>query len=288
MPVDPSDPTKRRMPMMTDADMAMKMDPVYERICQKFMADPDVLRRHLRPRLVQADPSRHGPEIALSSARKCPAEDLIWQDPVPAGPTGYDVDAVKAKIAATGLSVADMVATAWDSARPSAARTSAAAPTARASASRRRRTGRATSRRASRSVIVGAGADRGRDRRQRRRRDRAGRQRRRREGGESRGPRRRRSVHAGPRSTRPTGLTDAESFDVLEPLADGFRNWLKKEYAVPRGAADRPRAASGADRAGDDGSGRRHAGAGRQPRRLGSTASSPTARARSRTTSSST
>ena len=46
-----------------------------------------------------------------------PAEDLIWQDPVPAGNTNYDVAAVKAKIAAAGLSVADMVATAWDSAR---------------------------------------------------------------------------------------------------------------------------------------------------------------------------
>jgi len=52
MPVDPSDASKRRFPMMTDADMAMKVDPIYNEICQKFMADP----RHIRPRLVQTDP----------------------------------------------------------------------------------------------------------------------------------------------------------------------------------------------------------------------------------------
>ncbi|MEM9204699.1 MAG: catalase/peroxidase HPI [Pseudomonadota bacterium] len=116
MPIDPSDPSQRARPMMTDADMAMKVDPVYNEICQRFRADPEyfadtfgrawfkLTHRDMGPRA-----NYYGPDV--------PAEDLIWQDPIPAGPTGYDVDAVKAKIAESGLTAAEMIATAWDSAR---------------------------------------------------------------------------------------------------------------------------------------------------------------------------
>ena len=116
MPVDPSDPAKRALPLMTDADMAMKADPIYNEICQKFRSDPDyfadtfgrawfkLTHRDMGPRA-----NYYGPDV--------PAEDLIWQDPIPAGNSDYDVAAVKAKIAASGLSGADMIATAWDSAR---------------------------------------------------------------------------------------------------------------------------------------------------------------------------
>ncbi|NMM43016.1 catalase/peroxidase HPI [Rhodospirillaceae bacterium KN72] len=116
MPVDPTDPSKRRMPMMTDADMAMKVDPIYNAICQKFMADPDyfadcfgrawfkLTHRDMGPRV-----NYLGPDV--------PTEDLIWQDPIPAGSTSYDIAAVKAKIADSGLSAAELIATAWDSAR---------------------------------------------------------------------------------------------------------------------------------------------------------------------------
>ncbi|WP_171170089.1 catalase/peroxidase HPI [Ruegeria sp. HKCCA0370] len=115
-PVDPTDPTVRRMPMMTDADMAMKVDPTYNAICQKFMADPDyfadtfarawfkLTHRDMGPRV-----NYYGPDV--------PSEDLIWQDPIPAGSTDYDIDAVKAKIADSGLTIAEMITTAWDSAR---------------------------------------------------------------------------------------------------------------------------------------------------------------------------
>ncbi|WP_171118209.1 catalase/peroxidase HPI [Ruegeria sp. HKCCA5463] len=115
-PVDPTDPTVRRMPMMTDADMAMKVDPTYNAICQKFMADPDyfadtfarawfkLTHRDMGPRV-----NYYGPDV--------PSEDLIWQDPFPAGSTDYDIDAVKAKIADSGLTIAEMITTAWDSAR---------------------------------------------------------------------------------------------------------------------------------------------------------------------------
>ena len=65
MPVDATDPTIRRMPLMTDADMAMKMDPIYREISLKFMNDFDALSDVVRPRLVQADPPRHGPERPL-------------------------------------------------------------------------------------------------------------------------------------------------------------------------------------------------------------------------------
>ncbi len=115
-PVDVEDPTKRYNPMMTDADMAMKVDPAYRAISEKFHADPEyfsevfarawfkLTHRDLGPK------SRYfGPDV--------PAEDLIWQDPIAPGSTNYNVDEVKAKIAATDLTVSELVATAWDSAR---------------------------------------------------------------------------------------------------------------------------------------------------------------------------
>ncbi|OLF78243.1 peroxidase [Maricaulis sp. W15] len=116
MPVDATDPSVRRMPMMTDADMAMKMDPDYRAICEKFMADPayfkDTFARawfKLTHRDMGPRANYFGPDV--------PKEDLVWQDPIPAGPTGWNVEAAKKAIADSGLSVSDMVTTAWDSAR---------------------------------------------------------------------------------------------------------------------------------------------------------------------------
>ncbi|WP_189401622.1 catalase/peroxidase HPI [Arenicella chitinivorans] len=115
-PVDAEDPSKRNNPIMTDADMAMKMDPEYRKISERFYQDPayfsDVFARawfKLTHRDMGPKPRYIGPEV--------PQEDLIWQDPVPAGNTDYDVEKLKAKIAASGLRLSDMVATAWDSAR---------------------------------------------------------------------------------------------------------------------------------------------------------------------------
>jgi len=107
---------KKSRVLMTDADMAMKVDPIYRGYMEKFRDDHEyfsdcfarawfkLTHRDMGPRARYV-----GPEV--------PAEDLIWQDPIPAGPTGYDVSAIKKAIADSGLSVADMVATAWDSAR---------------------------------------------------------------------------------------------------------------------------------------------------------------------------
>jgi catalase-peroxidase len=115
-PVDVEDPTIRRNPIMTDADMAMKMDPAYREISERFYKDPalfaDIFARawfKLTHRDMGPKARYVGPDV--------PKEDLIWQDPVPVGRTGYDVAALKARIAASGLSVGELVATAWDSAR---------------------------------------------------------------------------------------------------------------------------------------------------------------------------
>ena len=101
--------------MMTTADMAIREDPIYKEIAKRFHENPDelvdafarawfkLLHRDMGPR------TRYmGPEV--------PEEELIWQDPVPAGNTDYDVDAVKARIAESGLTVQEMVETAWASA----------------------------------------------------------------------------------------------------------------------------------------------------------------------------
>jgi catalase-peroxidase len=116
MPVDVEDPTIRLNPIMTDADMAMITDPIYREISERFYKDPeyfsDVFARawfKLTHRDMGPKARYIGPEI--------PAEDLIWQDPVTPGSTSYDVAAVTSAINASGLSVSDMVATAWDSAR---------------------------------------------------------------------------------------------------------------------------------------------------------------------------
>ena len=230
MPVDASDPSKRTMPIMTDADMAMKMDPAYRAVCEKFMADPayfddcfarawfKLTHRDMGPRLRYIGPD-------------APAEDLIWQDPVPAGNTGYDVDAVKAKIAACGLSGSEMIATAWDSARTfrgSDLRGGANGARIRLAPQKdwegneparlqkvlaalepiAAETGASLA-----DVIVLAG-------------NLGVEQAAKAAGFDINVP------FAPGRGDATQEMTDAASFEVLEPVADGFRNWQKKDYIV--------------------------------------------------------
>lgn len=115
-PVDVEDPSKRYNPIMTDADMAMIKDPIYREISKKFYENPDYLSEVFARAWFKLTHRDMGPKVRYIGP-DVPAEDLIWQDPVPAGRKDYDVNAVKAKIASAGLSSADMVATAWDSAR---------------------------------------------------------------------------------------------------------------------------------------------------------------------------
>lgn len=115
-PVDVEDPSIRTMPIMTDADMAMKMDPAYRKILERFSNDAEYFSDVFARAWFKLTHRDLGPKARYIGA-SVPQEDLIWQDPVPAGMTDYDVDAVKEKISVCGLSVSEMVATAWDSAR---------------------------------------------------------------------------------------------------------------------------------------------------------------------------
>ena len=115
-PIGSEDPSVRHNPIMTDADMAMKMDPEYRKISERFHKDPEYFSDVFARAWFKLTHRDMGPK-ARYLGPDVPAEDLVWQDPVPAGSTKYDIDAVKSKIAASGLSISDMVATAWDSAR---------------------------------------------------------------------------------------------------------------------------------------------------------------------------
>ena len=116
MPVNPNDGSTRTMPVMTDADMAMKVDPIYNEICQRFMKDETYFRDTFARAWFKLTHRDMGPKVNYIGP-DVPDEDLIWQDPIPAGSTSYDINAVKSKIAATNLTPVEMIATAWDSAR---------------------------------------------------------------------------------------------------------------------------------------------------------------------------
>ncbi|MPQ92630.1 catalase/peroxidase HPI [Thioclava sp. JE_KL1] len=230
MPLDTSDPSQRRMPMMTDADMAMKVDPVYNEICQKFMADPEYFKETFARAWFKLTHRDMGPKVRYKGPW-VPSEDLVWQDPVPAGSTAWDVESVKAKIAASDLSVAELVSTAWDSARTyrgSDMRGGANGARIRLAPQKDWEGNEPARLQKVLSVLEPIAAEAGA------------------------------SVAdvivlagnvgvekaikaAGHDATVPFApgrgdasdeVTDADSFDVLEPLADGFRNWLKKDYVV--------------------------------------------------------
>ncbi|SIS96770.1 catalase/peroxidase HPI [Paracoccus saliphilus] len=229
-PVDVEDPSIRRNPMMTDADMALKVDPGYREIAMRFMKDPDYFSETFARAWFKLTHRDMGPK-ARYFGPDVPAEDLIWQDPVPAGSTGYDVAAVKAKIDAAGLSIADMVSTAWDSARTyrgSDMRGGAngarirLAPQKDWEGNEPERLARvlsvlgpiaAETGASIADVIVLAGN--------------LGIEKAAKAAGQDI------TVPFAPgRGDATDEMTDAESFDPLEPLADGYRNWLKKDYAV--------------------------------------------------------
>ncbi len=115
-PVDVEDASIRLNPIMTDADMAMKVDPIYREYCEKFYKDHEYLSDVFARAWFKLTHRDMGPKSRYIGPY-IPNEDLDWQDPVPAGSSDYDIGAVKEKIAQSGLSTADMVSTAWDSAR---------------------------------------------------------------------------------------------------------------------------------------------------------------------------
>jgi len=116
---DAHDPTTRHAPMMTTADMAMRMDPAYEKISRRFMANPNEFADAFARAWFKLTHRDMGP-IARYLGPLVPKEELLWQDPVPAVDHALvdanDVTALKAKLLASGLSVSQLVTTAWASA----------------------------------------------------------------------------------------------------------------------------------------------------------------------------
>ncbi len=101
--------------MMTTADMAMIKDPEYRKVSERFHKDPELLKEAFALAWFKLLHRDMGPK-GLYLGPEVPEEDLIWQDPIPAGNTGYDVDALKAAIKSSGLSQLEMIETAWASA----------------------------------------------------------------------------------------------------------------------------------------------------------------------------
>ncbi|EON88675.1 catalase/peroxidase HPI [Plesiomonas shigelloides] len=229
-PVDVEDPSIRYNPIMTDADMAMKMDPEYRKISERFYKDPAYFSEVFARAWYKLTHRDMGP-ISRYFGPDVPAETLLWQDPVPAGRTDYDVADVKARIVASGLSISDRVTTAWDSARTfrnSDKRGGAngarirLAPQKDWQGNEPERLARvlavlepiaAATGASIADVIVLAGNTAIE------------------EAAKAAGVAV--SVPFAPgRGDATQEMTDIESFDVLEPLADGYRNWLKKNYVV--------------------------------------------------------
>ena len=235
MPVDVEDPSIRTMPMMTDADMAMKVDPEYRKICERFHKDPEYFSDVFARAWFKLTHRDMGPKSRYIGA-DVPAEDLIWQDPIPEVDytlTDDEVADLKARILDSDLTVAELVATAWDSARTfrgsdfrggaNGARIRLAPQKDWEGNEPERlqkvlavlegiRAGFSKPVSIADMIVLGgtAGVEKA-------------------------------AKDAGVDVTVPFApgrgdatdeQTDAESFDVLEPLADGFRNYAKKEYVV--------------------------------------------------------
>jgi len=116
MPEAVEDPTSHQNLVMTDADMAMKMDPQYRIISEKFAKDQAYFSETFAKAWFKLTHRDMGPK-ARYFGPDVPTVDLVWQDPVSPGPAGYGIQAVKTKIKASGLSSSEMIVTAWDSAR---------------------------------------------------------------------------------------------------------------------------------------------------------------------------
>ncbi|RCK31401.1 peroxidase [Thalassospira xiamenensis] len=119
MPVDVEDPSIRCKPIMTDADMAMKVDPTYNAICQKFMKDPEYFSETFARAWFKLTHRDMGPKVRYVGP-DVPKEDLIWQDPIPSVDytlSDAEIADLKSKLLSSGLTSAELINTAWDSAR---------------------------------------------------------------------------------------------------------------------------------------------------------------------------
>ena len=225
MAPDAHDSSKKVTTMMTTADMAMREDPEYRKVSKRFHENPDqfadafarawfkLLHRDMGPK------SRYlGPEV--------PEEDLIWQDPIPEGNKSFDIDDAKEKIANSGLSVSEMVETAWASAstfRGTDMRGGANGARIRLAPqkdwvankpdqlskvlSKYQEIANETNASIADIIVLGGNV------------------------GIEKATGKKVSFTPG-RGDATEAQTDVESFSVLEPLSDGFRNFLKEDYGV--------------------------------------------------------
>ena len=225
MAPDAHDSSKKVTTMMTTADMAMREDPEYRKVSKRFHENPDqfadafarawfkLLHRDMGPK------SRYlGPEV--------PEEDLIWQDPIPEGNKSFDIDAAKEKIANSGLSVSEMVETAWASAstfRGTDMRGGANGARIRLAPqkdwvankpdqlskvlSKYQEIANETNASIADIIVLGGNV------------------------GIEKATGKKVSFTSG-RGDATEDQTDVDSFSVLEPLSDGFRNFLKEDYGV--------------------------------------------------------
>ena len=225
MAPDAHDSSKKVTTMMTTADMAMREDPEYRKVSKRFHENPDqfadafarawfkLLHRDMGPK------SRYlGPEV--------PEEDLIWQDPIPEGNKSFDIDAAKEKIVNSGLSVSEMVETAWASAstfRGTDMRGGANGARIRLAPqkdwvankpdqlskvlSKYQEIANETNASIADIIVLGGNV------------------------GIEKATGKKVSFTPGRGDAR-EDQTDVESFSVLEPLSDGFRNFLKEDYGV--------------------------------------------------------
>ena len=238
---DAHDPSKRHAPMMLTTDLALRMDPIYEPISRRFHEHPDQLADAFARAWYKLLHRDMGP-ISRYLGPWVP-EPQLWQDPVPAVDHDLigeaDIAALKGKMLASGLSISQLVATAWASAARFRGTESGAGRTARGSAWRRRRTGRSTSRpswprccRPSRASSRTSTAPVGRDEGLARRPDRPRWMRSRRAAAKNAGHDV--TVPFAPgRTDASQEQTDVESFAVLERAADGFRNYLRAGEKLP-------------------------------------------------------
>ena len=234
-PVDAHNPNVRRNPIMTDADMAMKMDPEYRKISQRFYEDPAYFEEVFAKAWFKLTHRDLGPRSRYLGA-DAPKEDLIWQDPVPAVDytlSESEIEALKAKLLNSGLSQTELINTAWDSARTyrgsdyrggaNGARIRLA-PQKDWEGNEPQRLAKVLNKLTEIQsgldkkvsiadlIVLGGSA--------------AVEQAARKAGIDI-------SVPFSPgRGDATEEMTDVESFEVLEPLHDGYRNWLKKDYAV--------------------------------------------------------
>ena len=229
-PVDVEDASIRHNPIMTDADLAMIKDPIYREISERFHKDPDYFSEVFARAWFKLTHRDLGPKVRYIGP-DVPAEDLIWQDPIPAGRSDYNVDEVKAKIAALNLPAADLVSTAWDSARTfrSSDKRGGAngarirfAPQKDWEGNEPARLARvlaaltpvAESSGVSLADVIVLAGNLGVE-----------------QSAKSAGFAVTVPFMPG-RGDATEENTDAKSFEPLEPIHDGFRNWLKKDYAV--------------------------------------------------------